>query len=405
MQRRNFLASLPPLWAASTLALNAQSVIADERKMNVAVIGHTGRGNYGHGLDTMWLDIPGAQIVAVADPDEAARAAQLKKLRANSGYADYREMLTEVRPDIVAIGPRHVDQHRDYLLAAIAAGVKGIYVEKPFVRTPAEADEVIAAASYKGTKIAIAHRNRYHPVLPVVKKLIEEGAIGRVLELRGRGKEDPRGGALDLWVLGSHVFDLAIYFAGAPQACSATLYQDGKLATRDHVTEGAEGVGPIAGNQLHARYEMEKGWPLFFDSLQNATRRTRKNNLPVSFGLQIIGTEGIVDFRVDQQPLAAIWNGSPFDPDYKQPQTWLPITSAGVGKPESNASIESQVTKHIVPGQDLMASIHENRAPLCDAAEGLQIVEMITAVFESHRLSSQRVAWPLKTRVNPLSLM
>ncbi|MFN5897235.1 MAG: gfo/Idh/MocA family oxidoreductase, partial [Planctomyces sp.] len=26
--------------------------------VRVAVIGHTGRGNYGHGLDTMWQQIP-----------------------------------------------------------------------------------------------------------------------------------------------------------------------------------------------------------------------------------------------------------------------------------------------------------------------------------------------------------
>ena len=33
----------------------------------VAVIGHTGRGNYGHGLDVVWREIANVQIVAVAD--------------------------------------------------------------------------------------------------------------------------------------------------------------------------------------------------------------------------------------------------------------------------------------------------------------------------------------------------
>ena len=28
--------------------------------------GHTGKGNYGHGLDRVWLDIPSCQLVAVA---------------------------------------------------------------------------------------------------------------------------------------------------------------------------------------------------------------------------------------------------------------------------------------------------------------------------------------------------
>jgi hypothetical protein len=48
------------------------------------------------------------------------------------------------------------------ILAAIAAGVKGIYVEKPFVRTLAEADEVVKLCAEKGVRLAIAHRNRYH---------------------------------------------------------------------------------------------------------------------------------------------------------------------------------------------------------------------------------------------------
>mgnify|MGYP003343117939 CR=1 FL=1 len=55
-----------------------------------------------------------------------------------------------MRPDVVAIGPRHVDQHLDMILAAVEYGVRGIYIEKPFVRTLAEADEVIAAADEHG---------------------------------------------------------------------------------------------------------------------------------------------------------------------------------------------------------------------------------------------------------------
>ena len=63
-------------------------------------------------------------------------------------------------------------------LAAIEAGAKGIYVEKPFCRVPAESDLMIDAADRRGTKTAVAHRNRYHLALPVVKRLVEDGAIG-----------------------------------------------------------------------------------------------------------------------------------------------------------------------------------------------------------------------------------
>src|SRR4030095_14923837 len=38
-----------------------------------AIIGHTGRGNFGHGLDQAFYGLPNVETVAVADPDEARR--------------------------------------------------------------------------------------------------------------------------------------------------------------------------------------------------------------------------------------------------------------------------------------------------------------------------------------------
>ena len=158
MKRRAFvLSSLAASWHAA----QAQ---APARRFRVAVIGHTGRGNFGHGLDTMWLELPETEVVAVADADSAGLEAARKKLKLERGWSDYREMLREVKPDIVSIAARHVDQHRDMALAAITAGARGLYMEKPFCRTLAEADEIIAACEKHGARLALAHRNRCHPV-------------------------------------------------------------------------------------------------------------------------------------------------------------------------------------------------------------------------------------------------
>lgn len=59
-----------------------------ERKYRVAVIGRTGRGNYGHDLDMVWLDMPEAEIVAVADESEEGRAQAQKRLNAKVAYPD-----------------------------------------------------------------------------------------------------------------------------------------------------------------------------------------------------------------------------------------------------------------------------------------------------------------------------
>jgi len=394
MNRRQLLYST----MATGLALATRSQATAANPYRVAVIGHTGRGNFGHGIDSMWLHLPQTQIIAVADADAAGLAAALKKLKTDQGFADYHKMLAEVKADIVAIGPRHIDQHRDMVMAAIESGARGIYMEKPFCRSLEEADKIALACTKSKVKLAVAHRNRYHPVLPVVAQLLKDGAIGRVLEIRARGKEDTRGGSLDLWVLGCHLFNLIHYFAGEPTACTATVLQDGHPITKADVKAGDEGIGPLAGNEVHARFETASGTPAFFDSIQNAGSKT------AGFGLQIIGTEGIIDLRIDKEPLAHITTGSPFDPT-AEPRTWVPISSAGIGIPEPIKDIRPRVAEHLYPGQDLITVIEKDGQPLCNVDAARTTIEMITAVFESHRLGGSRVPFPLQTRVNPLTLI
>jgi len=388
--RRRFLGTV----AASSLAFAARG--ADAPRLRVAVIGHTGRGDYGHGLETMWLKLPETEIVAVADAEAKGLAAAQQKLKVPRGFANYRQMLAEVKPDIVAIGMRHVDQHRDVAVAAASAGAKGIYMEKPFCRTPAEADEIVAACEQHNVKLAVAHRNRWHPVLPAIEQLVKDGALGRLLEIRGRGKEDARGGALDLWVLGSHVLNLCCHFGGRPLACSATVLQAGKPVTRADVKDGAEGLGPLAGNEVHARFDLERGFPAYFDSIANAGDRA------AGFGLQLVGTKGLIDVRVDQDPVAHFLAGNPFRP-VKEPRAWQIISTAGLGQPEPKAEAVKEVMAHLTAGLDLIAAIRENRQPLCSAHDARTTVEMIAAVFESHRLQGQRVTLPLADRGSPLA--
>src|SRR5262245_20695241 len=114
MYRRYFLAAAGSLAVASSL--RAETF---DKKLRIAVIGHTGRGNYGHGLDTVWLDLPETEIVGVADANADGLKAALQKLKVEAGIADYREMLSAVKPDITAVCPRYVDEHADMVLAAV----------------------------------------------------------------------------------------------------------------------------------------------------------------------------------------------------------------------------------------------------------------------------------------------
>ena len=391
MDRRTFVAA-----TSAALASPAAGRSGDARKSRVAVIGHTGRGDYGHGLDTVWLRIPETEIVGVADADSAGLAKAKKRLRVESGFENYRQMLEAVDPEIVAVCPRRPDQHRDMVLAALEAGAKGIYIEKPFCRTPAEADEIIAACEKHDAKLAVAHRNRYHPTLKVIDGLIADGALGKVLEIRGRGKGDRRGGPEDLWVLGSHVLNLVHYFGGAPVSCSALVRQDGRHVTKADVREVAEALGPLAGNEVHARYEMDRGLVAYFDSI------ARDGTKSAGFGLQIIGSAGIVDINCDRHPLAYLVPGNPFRPT-KDARPWVPISSVGPGKPEPRDDLDETISHHVGPARDLLEAVRDDRQPLCSAYEAATIVEMICAVFSSHRQNCKAVTFPLKERDNALS--
>lgn len=394
--RRAFLAG-----AAALPLLGARlRLLAGEAKPSsyrVGVIGHTGRGNYGHGLDTVWRDVPGTQVVAVADANEKGLAAALKRLGAPKGYADYRELLEKEKPDLVSIAPRWLDQHRDMVVAAAERGVRGIYLEKPLCRTLAEADEMAAACEKHGVRLAVAHQTRYSPRLPVVRELLKSGALGQVLDLRGRGKEDARGGGEDLWVLGSHVLDLILVLGGEPKSCFATVLQGGRPIRKEDVKEGAEGIGPLAGDEVHATYRLASGATASFDSVRKAG-----GGEPTRFGVQIFGSKGIIE----------IYPGYPGDvcflpdPSWSPGRTgrkWLPVTSAGVDKPEplKDGGLHAG---NVAAVKDLIAAIEGGREPECNIREVRTATEMIVAVFESHRLG-RPVSVPLENRRNPLTML
>ena len=367
----------------SVVTLAAQ---AAELPLTVGVIGHTGQGNYGHGEDAVWLKIPQTKIVAVADADPKGLADAAERLGGVKAYPDYKLMLAETKPDIAAICPRHIHEHRDMIVAAIEAGVKGIYIEKPFVRTLAEADEIVKRCAEKGVRLAIAHRNRYHPVIDVVKQLVASGEIGELKEVRVRGKQDHRGGGLDLWVLGGHGFNLATLFTGPATSCEATILVEGRPATKTDIRPGDEGVGLIVGDEIHARYETKSGIPLYFDSKKG----TWTKGTP--FGARLIGTKGVISLQIDEEPLAIL----------ERDGQKTPITTAGIGMPEPIKDIKQVNGGHHGAVRDLLAAIAEKREPLCGPESGRETVELTLAIFASFVADGRKVALPLAGRAHPL---
>ncbi len=362
------------------------------KQWRIGVIGSTGRGNYGHGLDTAWRAIDDTTVVAIADDDPVGAAAAANKLDVNAVFTDYRKMIEEAQPDIVAIGPRWIDQHRDMALAAIERGVH-VFMEKPFVPTLDEADELVDACEKHNVKLAVGHPTRYSPMIATIRKLIADGAVGDVLEFRGRGKEDRRGGGEDLWVLGTHVLDMIHAIAGRPERTFARVFSNGHLSTRDDIVDGAEGIGRLVGDEVQATYGLPNGITAYFASKKNAAGK------PSRYGLQIFGSNGVLEIIEGTLPPVRFLGDPAWSPG-RTSTKWQPVSSDGIGVPEPLSGPEYRA-RHTLAIRDLLSAIEEDREPIGNVSAARDVTEMIVSVFASH-FAGGPVQLPLEERGNPL---
>ncbi len=397
--RRNFLQDTA---AAGILITQVAAAAEGDAKpkaagknYRAAVIGSTGHGNYGHGLDSVWKHLENVQLVGVADDNPAGLAAATKRLGTDQGFADYREMLDKLKPDVVSIAPRWVDRHRDMVLDAASRGIH-IYLEKPLCRTLSEADEMVAACEKNKVKLAIAHQTRYSPLIGVVKELIASGKIGKLVELRGRGKEDRRGGGEDLWVLGSHIMNLIRTFGGEPAWCFARVEQSGQPVTKSDVIEGNEGFGPLTGDSVSAMYGLPDGVNAYFSSKRERAGKSSR------FAVQIFGSQGVIEVTSGFHPTVSILEDSGWSPA-RTGTAWKKVSSNGIDKPETLTD-QGLEAGNVAAVKDLFAAIEADRQPLCSVYDARGAIEMIVATFDSQRMRGP-VAMPLKTRVNPLTLL
>jgi len=262
----------------------------------VAVIGRTGRGNYGHGLDVVWKGLDNIEIVAVADSDDKGRAAAAKRLGAKNVYADYRTMLEKEKPNIVSVAVRHLDPHRDMVIACANAGAS-IFLEKPMARTLAEADEMIKACEMHHVKLAIAHQTRYSPRLHRVRELITSGRLRRPAGTArpGEGRQSRRRRGHD----GAGNAPLR---SDAPAGWRSILVLRPRAASRQ---TGDEGAGPSRRRGHGADCGVIRSTP--FTALPKAwwersARIGARHGAGQRFGLSVYGTRGIVQMGTGSLP-------------------------------------------------------------------------------------------------------
>ncbi len=393
MLRRDFLHQTS---GAVALALGAKvwgaGSPASGAPLTAAVIGHTGRGNFGHSLELIFQNRPGIEVVALADPDSAGRAKAQARVHARQTYADYREMLAKERPQLVCVAPRWSDQHHAMVSAALGVGAH-VYCEKPFTLTLAEADELLALAGRTRRKIAVAHQGRVAPATLLLKQRWDEGQFGELLEIRVHGKQDKRAGGEDMLVLGTHQFDLVRFFAGDPLWCTARIFQGGREVTAADARKVTEDIGPVIGDEIEALFALPQGVNVHY------TSRAKNAAAAGPWGMELIGTKGSARLLNDQHTqVYALHSGALTAPG--QTREWRPLAP---GSTASNLELGGATTANARVVDDWLAAIAGDREPGCSGFAAMKALEMIHAVFTAG-ITRARVALPLRSRAHPLAV-
>lgn len=145
--------------------------------MNVAVIGV---GNMGQHHARNYSEIPGVNLVAVADVEPKVGNLIAKRFKCKY-YQDYKELLENEKLDLVTIAVP-TKYHKKVALDCIDKGIH-ILLEKPIAGTVAEAKEVVARAKAKGVKFTVGHIERFNPAVLKLKEMVDKGKLGEIVSI------------------------------------------------------------------------------------------------------------------------------------------------------------------------------------------------------------------------------
>ncbi len=150
-----------------------------------------------NGLIDAFDKLPNVEWVACADtiPDikplsakPSSRAANLKRAHEETGipkmYGDYRDMLDEETFDIVIFCPENA-RHGEVAEAIARHGVPMV-TEKPMAATFPDALRMVRAVKANDVALMVNWPTTWSPVARAMKRLIDEGVIGDVWEVKWR---------------------------------------------------------------------------------------------------------------------------------------------------------------------------------------------------------------------------
>jgi D-xylose 1-dehydrogenase (NADP+, D-xylono-1,5-lactone-forming) len=175
-----------------------------------------------------------AEVVAVASRDPARARAFADELGLEASFGSYEELLASGEVDAVYV-PLPVSMHTEWTVKALEAG-KHVLCEKPFATSAADAARCFDAAERAGRRCVEGLMWRHHPQTTLARKLVADGAIGRLAYVRAALSVSVEPGDIRRSVAlgGGALGDLGCYcvsgvrlFAGEPERVWAERILDG----------------------------------------------------------------------------------------------------------------------------------------------------------------------------------
>ena len=143
--------------------------------MKVALIG---AGNNGRNHMLRVSEMEDVQVVGIADPVLASAEAAVAEV-GGTAYADHREMLDQAKPDAVWVSsPCYL--HAEHSVDAAEVGAH-VMCEKPMALSLEDCDRVLTATRESNVKIMVGHSTRYNAPLVEMKRILESGRCGRLI--------------------------------------------------------------------------------------------------------------------------------------------------------------------------------------------------------------------------------
>jgi predicted dehydrogenase len=233
------------------------------------------------------------RLRVISGRDRAKLAAAAEAYGVASWVDDWRELIRRDDVDIVDICTPP-GTHAEIATAAAAAG-KAVICEKPLAVTYAQAASAVDAVGRAKTLNAVGFNYRRLPAVSLMKRMIDDGAVGELRTVRASWLSDefvdpgiPFDWRFDRTIggttisdLGSHMVDMALWMAGP------ILTVSGQSATFVRERSGR----PVTVDDASAAVvEFESGARGVFEMSRVAVRR------PCDFTIEVNGDKGTLVF-------------------------------------------------------------------------------------------------------------